>query len=76
MNSRRYKQQNPQSGPSPPNDPFDEWLVMVRDLVVKPMWGLIQATWRLVVSSRHKNNSEWSSSRRRDQSHHRRSQRP
>ena len=76
MNSRRYKQHNPQSGPSPPNDPFDEWLNMVRTLVVKPMWGLIQATWRHLVSSRKKNISEWSSSRRRNPTHQRRSQHP
>ncbi len=76
MNPRHYKQQKPQSGPSPPNDPFDEWLNMVRTLVVKPLWGLIQASWRLVVSNRHKNNGECSSWRRRDPSHPRRSQRP
>lgn len=50
MNSNHRHRNRPHSGPSPPRDPFDEWLAFVRALVPRPCRRLLQTLIRCVTS--------------------------
>ncbi len=50
MNSNHRHRNRPHSGPSPLRDPFDEWLALVRALVLRPCKRLLQTLIRCVTS--------------------------
>ena len=51
MNSNRRRRNRPHSGPSPPRDPFDDWLALARALVLRPCKRLLQTLIRCITSS-------------------------